>query len=283
MENIGTEHKKKPRFLIVTPEATCLPDPLGSISDCLPAKAGGLADVTASLICGLFRRGVDVHPAIPNYRAIYKECLAVHLQKSRKNMPYVFLGERLHLAEDRLFCHRDRIYSGIGDDNLSLTGLIPTMARRTGIPCLFTLHNIHSMKITLNVIEEGGIDVAFFWDGLYSERMPQGYEESRYSNPIELITCGIFAADLVNTVSQTFLKEMVSGRHASVKPPLRRELANKLAAGCAFGILNAPNATLDPTTDAALAQTYGPETHRSAKRENKTALQNKLGLTLGFS
>lgn len=159
MENTGTKSKKKPRILIVTPEATYLPDQLGSISDCLSAKAGGLADVTASLICELFRRGVDVHAAIPNYRAIYEECLAVHLQKSRKSMRYVLPGDRLHLAEDRIFFHRDRIYSGIGDDNLSLalvfqrevinniiprvapdlihchdwmTGLIPAMARKTG-------------------------------------------------------------------------------------------------------------------------------------------------------
>lgn len=201
MENIGTKHKKKPRILVVTPEATCLPDRLGSISDYLSAKAGGLADVTASLICELFRQGVDVHAAIPNYRAIYEECLAMHLQKSQKNMLDVLHGDRLHLAEDRLFYHRDRIYSGVGDDNLSLalafqrevinniipkvapdlghchdwmTGLIPAMARRTGIPCLFTLHNIHSMKTALNAIEERGIDVASFWDGLYYERMPQG-------------------------------------------------------------------------------------------------------------
>lgn len=66
------------------------------------------------------------------------------------------------------------------------------MARRTGIPCLFTVHNIHSMKTTLNVIEERGIDVASFWDGLYYERMPQGYEEGRYGNPIELLTRGVF-------------------------------------------------------------------------------------------
>ncbi len=299
------KQEKKPRILIVTPEATYLPDHLGSISDCLSAKAGGLADVAASLICELFRQGVDVHATIPNYKAMYEECLAVHLQKNQKNMRYVLTGDRLHLAEDRIFFHRDRIYSGNGDDNLSLAlvfqrevinniiprvapdlihchdwmiGLIPAMARKTGIPCLFTVHNIHSMKTTLNVIEERGIDVASFWDGLYYERRPQGYEESRYGNSVELLTCGVFAANYVNTVSPTFLKEMVSGRHAFVNPPLRQELANKLDAGCAFGILNAPNATFDPATDAAIARTYSPETHPSAKRENKTALQIKLGL-----
>jgi len=159
-----------------------------------------------------------------------------------------------------------------------MTGLVPAMARKTGIPCLFTIHNIHSVKTSLHAIEERGIDVASFWDGLYYERMPQGYEESRYTNPIELLTCGVFAAQFVNTVSPTFLKEMVSGVHDFVNPPLRRELANKLNSRCAFGILNAPNAIFDPATDAAIVRTYGPETHPSAKRENKIALQIELGL-----
>jgi starch synthase len=39
------------------------------------------------------------------------------------------------------------------------------------------------MKTTLNVIEERGIDVASFWDGLYYERMPQGYEEEQVWQP----------------------------------------------------------------------------------------------------
>ena len=38
-----------PRILIVTPEVTYLPDRMGSLSECLTAKAGGLADVSAAL------------------------------------------------------------------------------------------------------------------------------------------------------------------------------------------------------------------------------------------
>ena len=84
--------------------------------------------------------------------------------------------ERIHLAQDRIFYYRDQVYSNYGEDNPKIalafqrevinnivptvkpdlihcndwmTGLIPAMARRMGIPCLFTVHNIHTHKVTL--------------------------------------------------------------------------------------------------------------------------------------
>ena len=157
--------KTLPKILIVTPEVTYLPDRMGSFSDCLTAKAGGLADVSASLICELFRQGADIHVAIPNYKAIFGDCLTSFLQKEQIAMRRVMPKDRLHLAEDRTFVHRQSIYSGDGEDNMKLalafqrevinniiprvgpdlihcndwmTGLIPAVARELGIPCLFT-------------------------------------------------------------------------------------------------------------------------------------------------
>ena len=49
-------------------------------------------------------------------------------------------------------------------------------------------------------------------------------------------------------------------------------------AGCAFGILNTPNSTFDPSTDADIARNYGPQEHAAAKRKNKVALQKALTL-----
>lgn len=115
------KRKKKPKILIVTPEVTYLPDRMGSISGCLTAKAGGLADVSASLICELFRQGADVHAAIPNYKAIFGDCLSSYLEKEQTSIRRVLPKDRLHLAEDRIFFHRERIYSGSGDDNLNLS------------------------------------------------------------------------------------------------------------------------------------------------------------------
>ena len=62
-----------PRILIVTPEVTYLPDRMGSMANYLTAKAGGLADVSAALIKALFDQGADVHVALPDYRAIFRD------------------------------------------------------------------------------------------------------------------------------------------------------------------------------------------------------------------
>ena len=75
---------KNPRVLIVTPEVTYLPDRMGNLSNYLTAKAGGLADVSAALISALFNRGVDVHVALPDYRALFKEQLAPFWKRNRK-------------------------------------------------------------------------------------------------------------------------------------------------------------------------------------------------------
>ena len=297
--------KTVPKILIVTPEVTYLPDRMGSISDCLTAKAGGLADVSATLICELFSQGADIHVAIPNYKAIFGACLTSFLQKEQTAMRRIMPQDRLHLAEDHTFVHRQSIYSGDSEDNIKLalafqrevinniiprvgpdlihcndwmTGLVPAFARKMDLPCLFTVHNIHSMKVSMAMIEERGIDAQYFWNHLYFDRMPNGYEESRDTNPIELLTSGVFAANFITIVSTTFLLEIIMGQHDFVSLPLQQELRTKLNAGRAFGILNAPNSDFDPSDDADIACNYGPQTHATAKRENKIALQKALGL-----
>jgi starch synthase/alpha-amylase len=159
-----------------------------------------------------------------------------------------------------------------------MTGLIPAMARQMGIPCLFTVHNVHTVKTTLAFIEDRGIDAAAFWRQLFFEFMADRYETARETNPIDLLTSGVFAAHFVNVVSPNFLAEIVDGRHGFVYPPLRQELANKVQAACAAGILNAPDPSFNPARDKELKQTYGPKNHIAAKKENKRYLQKKLGL-----
>jgi len=299
--------KPSPRILIVTPEITYLPQGMGNMANQMKAKAGGLADVSASLVSALFHLGADVHVALPHYRRMFH----VDVNRLISDELRIYLSHlsdnRIHLAEDRVFYYRDRVYSSYLDDSFKvslafqrevlnniiprvnpdlihcndwMTGLIPPMARRIGIPCLFTLHNIHTQKMTLEKIEDAGIDAAEFWRYLYYERVPDSYEETRWSNPVDLLNSGIFASHYINTVSPTFLKEVVDGKHSFIPDHIRREVAAKQAAGCAVGILNAPDEELNPATDDALVQTYTPATHREAKRANKVALQERLGLTV---
>jgi len=294
-----------PTILVVTPEVTYLPEGMGNMSNHLTAKAGGLADVSAALISALFDQGAEVHVALPDYREIFAAHMAPVLKSEfgriRDKMP----DERIHLAEDRAFFYTTTVYSHYGSDNIKIalafqreiinnimprvkpdlihcndwmTGLIPAAARQMGIPCLFTIHNIHTVKALLASIEDRGIDAAYFWHHLYYENMAVEYEETRETNPVDFLVSGVFGAHFVNTVSPTFLNEIVANRHDFVEAPLRQELTNKFHAGCATGILNAPDPSYQPETDEALIQTYSADNHTEGKRQNKRHLQRSLGL-----
>ena len=294
-----------PRVLVVTPEVTYLPDRMGGLASFFTAKAGGLADVSAALVTALFEQGADVHVAIPDYRAIFSDGLAPVLKKEFSKIHRKMPDDRIHLAEDRAFYYVNRVYSDYGTENIKLalafqrevinniiplvqpdlihcndwmTGLIPAMARQMGVPCLFTVHNVHTVKTTLEFIEDRGIDAAYFWQNLYFENMADHYEAARANNPVDLLTSGVFAAHFVNVVSPSFLSEIVNGRHDFVYPPLKQELGNKVKADCATGILNAPDPSFDPATDKELVKNYGPKDFVSGKKANKVFLQKKLGL-----
>jgi starch synthase/alpha-amylase len=130
----------------------------------------------------------------------------------------------------------------------------------------------------LDHIEDRGIDAAYFWQHLYYLYMATDYESTRSTNPVDFLVSGVFAAHFVNTVSPRFLEEIVAGYHSFVEPPLRQELINKHEAGCAAGILNAPDPAFNPAKDPMLSADYTPDIHREGKRANKLHLQKKLGL-----
>lgn len=161
------EATKNPTVLIVTPEVTFLPPGMGNAANYLTAKAGGLADVSASLVSALLKHGADVHIALPDYRALFNDqfsaLLGREIRMIRKHLP----EDRYHLAEDRAFFYQSRVYSDIAWENIKIalafqrevinqiipdvepdlihcndwmTGLVPAAARQMGIPSLFTIH-----------------------------------------------------------------------------------------------------------------------------------------------
>ncbi len=297
--------KTNPTVLVVTPEITYLPRGMGNMSNRLNAKAGGLADVSASLVASLYSLGADVHVALPHYRQMF----SIDVGKLVNNELLVYMShlsnDRIHLAEDRSFYYCDQVYSNYEEDNFKvalafqrevinniipkvnpdlihcndwMTGLIPGFARRLGIPCLFTIHNIHTQKMPLAFIEDRGIDAAEFWKNLYYERPPGNYEETRCCNRVDLLASGIFASHYINSVSPTFLEEIADGRHDFIPDYIRHEINNKKQAGCAVGILNSPDPSNDPATDHRLVANYDENSFVKGKRENKMRFQDRMGL-----
>ena len=111
-------------------------------------------------------------------------------------------------------------------------------------------------------------------------RPPYNYEESRSGNQVDLLASGIFASHYINTVSPTFLLEVVNGMYSFVPEGIRNEIAGKYHAGCASGILNSPDADYNPEEDPALTVNYSAASHVEGKRENKMAFQKRTGLTV---
>lgn len=297
--------KSSLRILIVTPEITYLPNGMGNMANHLTAKGGGLADVSATLVSNLFEKGVDIHVTLPHYRKMFHIDVGKFINEKLRVYKSKLPDERIHLAEDRAFYYRDQVYGGYEDGNTAvalafqrevinniiprvrpnlihcndwMTGLIPAMARQLSIPCLFTVHNIHSVKASISRIEDIGIDAAEFWQHLFFDRVPSNYEESRNINPVDLLTSGVFAAHYINTVSQTFLQEIVNGQHNFINDQVRSEFVNKSKAGLAAGVLNSPDPSYNPNKDEALASNFNSQTHVKGKRANKLRLQNLLGL-----
>lgn len=294
-----------PRILIVTPEITYLPTGMGNMTQRMSAKAGGMADVSASLVSALFELGADVHVALPNYRRMFQGDVFNLHEKELRKYHEVLPESHIHLAEDRIFYYREQVYSNHNEESMRIamvfqrevinhivpivrpdlvhcndwmTGLIPAMARRRGIKSLFTVHNIHTRQVGLDQIEETGIDAAEFWMNLYFNIAPEHYYQARYDASVDLLTSGIFAAHYINTVSPRFLQEIVDGWHEVVPDSVRAELRNKFHAGCSAGILNAPDVSYDPATDPALVRNFGPDDWPEGKAANKLALQRELQL-----
>ncbi|WP_193215073.1 glycogen synthase [Luteolibacter marinus] len=289
---------RRPRILVVTPEITCLPARMGPRASAIRAKAGGLADATASLVDGLERRGAEVHVAIPHYRKIFRDhgAAATHDDQA---------GQRIHLADDAFFHHQDRVYRDHSGEaqhaallfqrevihriipavqpdlihcNDWMTSLIPAAAKARGIRSLFTIHNVHSHDVTLSHMAAAGMAPQDFWQHLFYARAPGESEHARWHGAVRMLTSGIFAADHVNTVSPGFLRELADGHHGAAGNGIQHEIRQKLAAGRASGVLNAPDPSFDPGSDPALAATFGAGNHAAGKAANKRALQEELGL-----
>ncbi len=302
---IVAKHNDRPRILIVTPEITYLPPGMGNMAQRMSAKAGGMADVSSSLINALFEQGADVHVALPNYSKMFHSEGRDIIQRAKDKIADKLGEQRIHLAEDPIFYRKNEVYNAEHNHLAALafqreiinniiprvqpdlihcndwmTALIPAVSKRLNIPSLITVHNIHSERLTMGEIEDRGIDVSEYWENMYYTQPPANYDDARHNKQIDFLATGIFSADHVNSVSKTFLYEVVEGKHPFVPSAIQTELANKLYSGNATGILNAPDASFNPETDEYLTHHYNVSTHVEGKAINKKQFQEKVGLNV---
>jgi starch synthase len=282
----------------------------GSTSRSIFARAGGLGDICATQINALYEHGVDVHLSIPNYRNIFKARADRLAIVDIQSTTYDLLETRIHMAQDRSFYYHPKLFLNTDWDNIRIslafqrevinriipevqpglihcydwmTGLIPAFSRQICIPCLFTLYRPDSPQLQLSVIEEHGIDVAAFWQHCFYQRMPANYQETRNTNPLDLLTTGVFAADLANMFSQTYLNVLTDEQSQLAGPLLKAELQNKSRMGSLCALAASPDPSFNPAIDPALIRPYGPDTHYTGKMFNKLHLQEIMNLRLNSS
>jgi starch synthase len=240
----------QPRILFVTPEVVFMPKETGNSTDYNYTYIGGVGDLLAGLISDLFNLGIDVYVTQPDYRRIFADLSRKSRFKVMKKIP----GDRVHLTRDRIFFYSNYPHSNSQWENTKIsvtfqrevmnhvipeiqpdllhchdwmTGLIPAMAKKNGVPCLFTVQNPDTAKGFLSYIEDQGIDAASFWQHLFYDRYPFNYEETRESNPVNFLLSGIFAANFVNTSSSAFLAKIGENQNLFAKSPIWGALVKK--------------------------------------------------------
>ncbi len=273
-------------------------------------KTGGLGDVAGSLPLALSALGEETHLLLPAYPQVKQQLantkqlassryyglevslLETHLPESkvpvwlvdcpaaydRPGGPYLDNnGQPWHDNALRfaLFC---KVAVDIALAKLDLqwqpdvvhcndwqTGLIPALLHpfKERPATLFTIHNL---------AYQGLFDHQTFLDlALPAALWHPDYLE--FYGQLSFIKGGLVFADRINAVSPTYAREILQAEFGNGIDGLLRHRLDRLS-----GILNGIDQTVwDPATDPHLAANYDSTT-LARKGENKTALQQQLGL-----
>ncbi len=269
------------------------------------AKVGGLGDVAGSLPKALRALGHDVRVALPRYGMIkvtaedlgsFPAPIGGHNERAHLKTSAID-GVPVYLVDKPELYDRPKVY-GYEDDGkrfaffskalLDLlpaadfwpdvlhcndwhTALAPAFLRTTyaadgryrSIRTVYTIHNLQP---------QGHFGKELFdWTGLPAEAWdPDGVE---FYGKLNFMKAGIVYADLVNTVSPTYAREIQQPEYGYGLDGLLRSRASKLS-----GILNGIDVDVwDPARDAGIARRYS-KSAAEKKAVNKRALQEEANL-----
>ena len=266
-------------------------------------QVGGLGDVAKSLPKSLHRLRVDVRVILPFYKAlklhklqkkeikkftvIYdgkkEEVVIYQIHFLDENIPvYILKNEKwIDIPSRDTFAFYDLcVYKILKNNHLSWTpevvhchdhhaGLIPLLIKHNNLKfkTLLTIHNLnHQGKYSIDVIKRTGLD--------HSKCRVIQWEAKK--KQINFLLEGIIHADLVNAVSPTYAKEILTEEYGCGLDEIIRNEGQKIS-----GILNGIDYdSRDPAKDKNISFNYGVDKAIEGKKLNKTFLQEKLGFTI---
>ncbi len=276
------------------------------------AKTGGLADIAGSLPKAMRRLGHDIRVAMPRYGRIdidrfglremipafpvpmnrHEEQASVWQGLMAPDVPVYFVDNAKYYDRDGIYMYPDDaerfvFFCRACLEMLGRVGWCPDVIHcndwHTAIvpnwlktlyrddPCLgkaatvYTVHNLAYQGIFGHrVLEIAGIAEYGF---MYHPEMAE------LAELVDLMARGIYFADVVNTVSPTYAKEILNPGFGERLDPLLRTRNENL-----FGILNGLDYDLvNPSTDPHIAQQYDVD-HLAKREQNKLDLQREANL-----
>lgn len=273
------------------------------------AKVGGLADVAGALPPALAKLDCDIRLMLPLYGAIdrkkfkIKESLPGMKIVSGKKMVKTGVWEsilpsssvRTYFLDAPKYFSGKEIYGRNGSEKFLFfslaalkalrwigfrpdiihcndfhTALIPDLLKTfdnpfyRGIKTLYTIHNLNY---------QGKIEPEILSTGNLNKNSLKSLAKDALDGDVNFMVQGIIGADLVNTVSRNYAKEITSSIYGAGLEKVIRANKRKI-----IGIENGIDYELfDPQTDTLIKKKYGIKSLEN-KNENKLYLQKIFGL-----
>jgi len=274
------------------------------------AKVGGLADVVGSLPPALKKLGCDVRLIMPLYGSIdrkkyrLKKILTdqkifsagkitiINLWQSylpNTKVPIYFIDAPEFFQAKAVYLDKNNAERFLFFSLASLrvlplikflpdivhchdfhTGLIPDLLKTTeftffkDIKTLFTIHNLNYQgKSEIEVLKTGNL----------TPHSLACLSQDAQDGDINFIVQGILNADIINTVSKTYTKEIATSQYGAGLDKIVRSRKKDL-----YGIVNGIDTNFfNPAKDKLIKQKYSTKS-LNKKIFNKLALQKKVGL-----
>jgi starch synthase len=282
-------------------------------AECTPfVKTGGLADVIGDLPKAVKAMGHDIRVAIPRYGRIDREKFALKETVGPFPVPMNSQAERasilqttmsgdvpVYMVENAKYYDRDGIYMYPDDAERFVffcRAALEMLKRLEWAPDIIHCHDWHT-GIVPNLLKTIYADDPFFaetaivytfhsltYQGIFGYRVLEiaGIDEYGFiyhpemadlSEVVDLMGRGIYFADMISTVSETYAREVLTPEYGERLDPILRERQDRLV-----GILNGIDYdVMNPATDPYLAANYDAE-HLDKRPQNKLALQREAGL-----
>lgn len=271
------------------------------------AKVGGLGDVTGSLPPALEKLGCDVRIVMPKYGSI--DAKKFKLKKIIKNFKVqsgkkefiinIWLGKlpnsrtKVYFVENEEYFGRDEVYYGNNAErflffSLAVMNILPEIKF---IPDIIHCHDFHTALIpdlikanpgkwgnikTLYTIHnlnyQGKSETEILSTGNLEKNSLASLTKDAKDGDINFMVQGIINADLVNTVSKTYAKEISTSTYGAGLEKVIKANKNKIS-----GIVNGIDVNFfNPKKDKFIKYKFSTLSLYK-KYKNKLYLEKKLG------